>query len=496
MKSEIILSMKNVSKSFPGVKALDNVTFEVHRGEIHALVGENGAGKSTLMKILDGLYQPDSGVIEIEGSEVFLALPRDAIEQGIHIVHQELSTMDCLTVAENIFLGRLPVNTFKLVDYTKLHEMTVNSLKLIESGLKPFDIVGGLSIAEKQMIEIVKSVSFSPKILIMDEPTSSLSRKEIEKLFSILRNLNKKGVTIIYISHKLEEIFELCDRLTIMRDGKTVHTTNVKDIAKDKIIEFMVGRSVQDEFPERLKTVTDEEMFRVENLQLTKDGAVVNFSLKKGEILGFAGVVGSGRTEVMKGLLGVTKNKKYNFYKSGKKIEIRSVFDAIANGIAYLSESRSESLVYKSPVSHNITMVNMKSLLSGLGFINLKKEKAISKRYVDDLSIKTPSLEQYVLNLSGGNQQKVIIAKWLFNEPDVFIMDEPTRGIDVGAKLEIYHLMNTITSKGKSIIFISSELSELLAMSDRILVMRNGCIAGEIDREHVSPEAVMSLAIS
>ena len=496
MARDIILSMKSVTKIFPGVKALDDVTFEVDRGEIHALVGENGAGKSTLIKILDGLYIPDAGTIEIEGETVKFDNPRDAFAKGIHVVHQEVSTVDAISVAENIFMGRLPRKKNRLIDRQKLYAMTAENLKRIGSRLDPRQLVEKLSVAEKQMMEIVKAVSFSPKLLIMDEPTSSLSKKEIEALFFILRGLNAEGVTIIYISHKLEEIFELCGGITILRDGKAVHSGKVSELTKDRTIEYMVGRSVENEFPARSDTVVPEEMFRVENLRLNKDDPPLRFHVNKGEILGFAGVVGAGRTEIMSAVFGITRGESGEFFMKNRKVQINTTTDAIESGIAMLTESRRESLVAKSTVAQNITMVNLREISTGSGFLRLKKEKEVANRYVDILSIRTPSLNQYVLNLSGGNQQKVIIAKWLFNGPDLLILDEPTRGIDVGAKREIYQLMDSLAKEGKSIIFISSELGELLAMSDRLIVMKNGGIAGELRRSDFSPEVVMSLAVS
>lgn len=475
---ETFFEIKNISKSFPGVKALDNVSLSIEKGEVRALAGENGAGKSTLMKILNGNYKKDSGQILIDGKEVNVTSPTVAEEAGISIIFQELNLVEGLSIAENIFANRLST-TGKLIDWKSIYKKTEGVLKEIGFDANPRTHVSELSIAGKQMVEIAKALTYNSRILLMDEPSATLTQSEVDKMFRIIRGLKKKGVAIIYISHRIEEAFEICDSISVMRDGQIIGTSRMEDITKEQIVEMMVGRKIENSYPERSHKI-GEEVLRVENLQQRGVDKKVSFSLHSGEVLGIAGLVGAGRSETMRALFGVDFCENANVYIKGQKVQIKSPADALVHNMAFLTEDRKgEGLALEFSVMRNIGMTNIGSYLTH-GFVDNKKEKNITEKYIKAINIKTPSMKQKVFNLSGGNQQKVVVAKWLNAEPDIFIMDEPTRGIDVGAKYEIYELINQIVEEGKAVILISSELPEVLGMSDRVLVMKDNEIKAEL----------------
>ena len=491
--SDYILEMKNITKSFPGVRALDNVSFSVCSGAIHALVGENGAGKSTLMKILDGVYQTDSGSIFINDEEKKLRNPQDARSAGIGLIFQEFNLINQLSAAENIFINRL-LKKGPVVDWRSINK---EAQEIVDKLGFVFDVrtmVENLSAAQKQLVEIAKVLSEDVKIIVMDEPTSSLTASETENLLNIIKKLKDKGITTIYISHKLEEVFAISDFCTVMRDGKIIETRKTTGFTQAQIIECMVGRTVDMEFPKRNFQIGGV-VLDVKDVSMGKRVKNVSFSLRRGEILGIAGLVGSGRTELAETLFGAHGYTKGELFINGKKVKIRNTYDGKKKGIGFLTEDRKETgLVLMYDITRNISVTNLSKILKGL-FLSAKKETENVKNYVKDLKIKTPSLKQLLMNLSGGNQQKVVFAKWLFSDADILILDEPTRGIDVGAKYEIYLLMNKLAEEGKSIIMISSELPEVLGMSDRVLVLNAGEIAGELKQGEATAEAVMRLAI-
>ncbi len=487
-----ILEMKGITKKFPGVVALDNVDLQVKPGTIHALVGENGAGKSTLMKILNGVYDATAGEIYLNGERLKLSGVKDAQEKGISIIYQEFNLINTLSVAENIFLGRY--NGKKTVKWDKLRKQAQSLISDLGFEFNVDKKVGFLSTAEKQLVEIAKALSVHSKIIVMDEPTSSLTEKEVDIFFPIIERLKASGITVIYISHKLDEIYRLCDNVTVMRDGKITGNSPVSSISKDEIIEKMVGRSFDMEYPPR--TVTPGEVVvQVKNLSRRKELKNISFELHKGEILGIAGLVGAGRTELAEAIFGADPAEEGEIWINGKKAVIRSTLEGKNLSIGLVTEDRKETgLVLPMSVTQNITITDLKRMTSGL-ILNKSAEKKVAEEYVERLNIKTPSMEQTVVNLSGGNQQKVALAKWLYSDSDILILDEPTRGIDVGAKYDIYCLMNTLTEMGKSIIMISSELPEVLGMSDRVLVMHSGEIKGELVGAEMTAEKVMKLAI-
>jgi len=493
---EKILEVKNITKTFPGVVALDDVSFSIGKGEVHGLVGENGAGKSTLMKILCGVYQADSGKIVFDGQEMKRITPTLSQKAGISIIFQEFNLLRTLSIAENIFVNRLSDEDKKTVNWEKMNKKAEKILSSIGYSLDVKREVGTLSVAECQMVEIAKALSYDAKLILMDEPSATLTSKELETLFSVIDNLRKKGITIVYISHKLDEIYQLCDNTTVMRDGKVIDTKPTCEYTRDELIHKMVGRSVENEYPQRPSIEFGEEVLRVENLNLKKKNVRnINFNLKRGEILGIVGLVGSGRTEIVRAIFGADKRVSGDIYINGKKVNIKTPQDAIANKLVLLTENRrDEGLFLKYPIKSNISATCLKKIKGKL-FIDKKKETDVAKKYIEDVCIKCPSEEQKVLNLSGGNQQKVVISKWMFAEPDVLIMDEPTRGIDVGAKYEIYVLINKLTEMGKSIIFISSEIQEVLAVSDRVIVIHEGAICGEVSRDEYELDEIMKYAI-
>lgn len=492
---DYILEVENISKSFPGVKALDNVSFKIKKGEVHALVGENGAGKSTLMKILNGNYKKDQGTIKIDGAEVDIQNPNDAKACGISIIFQELNLVSLLSIAENIYIGRLPKKN-GLVDWKKLYSDTKKALDRIGYDIDPRTKIGTLSVAQKQMIEIARALSYpSTKILLMDEPTATLTTKETDILFEVVRSLKAEGISVIFISHKLEELFEICDTLTVIRDGQVIETMPIEGLTKDDVTTKMIGREITNIYPKRGKTVSDEVVLKVENLSHKEVYKNVCFELRKGEVLGMAGLVGAGRTEIARGIFGIDYKDGGNIYVNGEKVSINSPADAIKHGICYLSEDRkTEGLMGNMSVMLNISAANLDKFLKN-GIISKKQEEEVSDELVKALKVKTPDLNQIVFNLSGGNMQKVVLAKWLNTNVDIFIFDEPTRGIDVGAKYEIYQLINKLVEQGKSVIMISSELPEVMGMSDRILVIRQGEISASLDIEEMTPNDFIKYAI-
>ncbi|MBP5595834.1 MAG: sugar ABC transporter ATP-binding protein [Pseudobutyrivibrio sp.] len=491
---EVILTMNDIDKSFPGVHALDHVHFDVNRGEVHALMGENGAGKSTLMKVLTGIYTKDSGTIEFEGKEVEFHNAREAQDAGVVIVHQELNMVGHLTVAQNIFIGREFKKGFK-IDDKKMNEEAAKLFKRLNIDIDPTATMSDLTVGKQQMCEIAKAISHEAKVIVFDEPSAALTESEIAELFKIIRDLRDQQLGIVYISHRMDEIKVITDRVTVMRDGGYVGTLITKDCTKDDIINMMVGRVIYEE-PKTKSLVPDDApvVLKVEHLNAGKMVRDVSFELRKGEILGFSGLMGAGRTETARAIFGADPKESGDIYINGKKVEINSPEDAVKNGIGYLSEDRKRfGIVVQKTIAENSTLATLEKYMKGI-FINKKKENEVTQKYVDSLATKTPSIDQLVVNLSGGNQQKVVIAKWLVRDSEILIFDEPTRGIDVGAKNEIYKLMNRLAAEGKSIIMISSEMTEILRMSDRIIVMCEGKVTGEIGIEEVSQEKIMNMA--
>ena len=494
--SEYLLEMKGISKSFPGVKALQNVEFQLKAGEIHALLGENGAGKSTLIKVLGGIYIAEEGEIRIDGKPVVIDGVNAARDNGISIIHQELVLVPHMTVAENIFLGREPIGKFG-VDYKQMASTAQKMLDKFDLGISATDEIFNLSIAQQQMVEIVKAISFNCRILVMDEPTSSISDREVTQLFEIMRNLAAQGVGIIYISHKMSELNEVCDRVTVLRDGMYVGTRVVADTPRDELITMMVGRELN-QYYTRDHVKDTPVFFKCEHIDDGKKHHKrvndVSFEVKEGEIVGFAGLVGAGRSETMQCVFGLTPTATGKITLEGEQIHIGSAVDAMKHGIAMVPENRKlEGLYHIQSVSFNTTIEVLHEIINHLR-VNDKREREITQEFIDKMQTKTPSHEQRVSNLSGGNQQKVMIGRWLATKPKVLILDEPTRGVDVGAKAEIYEIMNELTKQGVAIIMVSSELPEIINMADRIYVMYDGRITGCIDYENVSQEAIMKLA--
>ena len=491
---DVILTMKGIDKSFPGVHALDHVDLEVRKGEVHALMGENGAGKSTLMKVLTGIYSKDSGTITFEGREVEFTNPREAQDAGIVIVHQELNMLGHLTVAQNIFIGREFMKG-KFIDDRKMNEEARKLFDQLGIDIDPTETMSRLTVGKQQMCEIAKAISHDAKVIIFDEPSAALTEAEIEELFKIIRDLRERQLGIVYISHRMDEIKVITDRVTVMRDGGYVGTLITKDCTKEDIINMMVGRVIYEDPKTESQVAKDAPVvLKVEHLNAGRMVQDVSFELRKGEILGFSGLMGAGRTETMRALFGADPKQSGDIYVNGEKVDIKSPKDAVRHGIGYLSEDRKRfgSIVDKS-VAENSTMATLDEYMKGL-FIDKKKENDVAQKYVDILKTKTPGVDQLVVNLSGGNQQKVVIAKWLVRNCDILIFDEPTRGIDVGAKSEIYHLMNELVAEGKSIIMVSSEMTEILRMSDRIVVMCEGRKTGELGIEEATQERIMHAA--
>ncbi len=488
-KNDIILSMKDVHKSFPGVKALDNVSLTVRAGSVHGVVGENGAGKSTLMKILSGVYEKDSGTVVFDGQTIERTTPVESLNRGLSIIYQEFNLVNTMSVGENIFLGRFKEMGGMRGTHAKAREL----LDSIGSTINTHRMVEDLSAAEKQMVEITKALSFNSKLIIMDEPSSSLTSDELKRLFQIIHDLKQRGVSIIYISHKLDEIFELCDMVTIMRDGHMIDTKLVSECTRNEMITKMVGRDIENEYPPRAHCAGDV-ILEVRSLN-TRKLHDISFELKKGEILGLVGLVGAGRTEIVRAICGADKVKGHAVSIDGKPIKIKNPAEAKRAGIGLVPEDRKlQGLVLPFSVQSNIAMASL-DRLSKLGFVNHAEEKAIAQRQIKNLAIKTPSAQTKTISLSGGNQQKCIMGRWLEISPSILILDEPTRGIDVGAKYEIYVLMKEIVENGGSIIMISSELPEVLNMSNRVLTICEGRITGEFNPEADKAQTIMDAAI-
>lgn len=492
--SEYILEMRNITKRFPGVLALDNTHLDLKPGEVHCLVGENGAGKSTMMKILAGAQLKDAGEILIDGEPIEIHSPHHAQQLGISMIYQEFNLSPYLSVAENIFLGREPCRgRTPFIDWRRMYRDAEEMLARIRVKLDVRRPVNTLSVAQNQMVEIAKALSVNAKIIVMDEPSATLTDHELEALFDLIKNLRRQELGLIYISHRLEEIFEIGDRVTVMRDGCHVGTKPVCDLTRESIIHMMVGRELKDEFPKEIFEA-GEERVRVEGLSRSGVFEDVSFNVRQGEIVGLTGLVGAGRTEVARTIFGADQKTGGKVYLDGEAVFVRSPRDAIARGIGLLTEDRKgQGLVLGMTVRENTTLSNLAELAWG-PFVNQTRERRVAQKYVKDLQIKTPSIEQVTQNLSGGNQQKVVLAKWLFTGSKMLIFDEPTRGIDVGAKVEIYKLMNELVRQGVAILMISSELPEVLGMCDRILVMHEGRLAGELARTEATQEKIMQLA--
>ncbi|OIU88198.1 sugar ABC transporter ATP-binding protein [Microbacterium sp. AR7-10] len=493
--SDPILRMEGISKGFPGVQALQDVHLEVHPGEVLVLVGENGAGKSTLMKILSGIYTRDAGTITFEGEQIELTGPLQAQQLGITIIHQELNMMPDLTVAQNIYIGREP-KTGPFLSERALNRRTEELLQRLDIKLDPRRKVGDLTVAEQQMVEIAKALSFNAKVLIMDEPTSALTDAEVETLFVLIEQLKQRGTGIVYISHRMDELRRLADRVSVLRDGAYIGSLEKSEISIPRIIEMMVGRAIDEGTrPEAREHAGDPVVLDVQGLStktLLKD---VSFQLHKGEILGFAGLMGAGRTETARAIIGADRKDAGTINVGGKPARIRQPEDAVKRGIGYLSEDRKLlGLMLEQDVTFNTVLASLDSYANAIGWMGDRKAKNQTKDYVQQLRVKTPSVNQIVKLLSGGNQQKVVIARWLMRDCDILIFDEPTRGIDVGAKEEIYRLMQQLAASGKSIIVISSELPEILRVANRIAVFANGRITGTLRNEEASQEKIMQLA--
>ena len=495
MSNPVILEMKGIVKSFGPVKALKGVDFDLRAGEVHALMGENGAGKSTLMKVLTGIHKPNEGTIHYNGKQVEYSKPKEAMDDGIVIVHQELNMMNDLTVAQNIFIGREEVSQGLFIDDNAANKKAKELFNLLKLDINPQEKVGHLTVGKQQMVEIAKALSMDAKVIVFDEPTAALTESEINELFVIIDDLRQKGVGITYISHRMDEIARITDRVTVMRDGEYVGTVNTKDTTKDEIIAMMVGRTIYED-PKAASAVSEDApvVLEVEHLNAGSSVKDVSFVLRKGEILGFSGLMGAGRTEVARLLFGADKKDSGTIKINGKEVDIKNPQDAIREGIGYLSEDRKRyGCIVDMTIANNTVMTNLDKYVHSF-LINDSEIVTASDKFVKSLRTKTPSSKQLVRNLSGGNQQKVVIAKWLEQDSDILIFDEPTRGIDVGAKSEIYTLMNELVAQGKSIIMISSELTEILRMSDRIVVMCEGRKTGELDISQATQERILALA--
>ncbi|MGB9857764.1 MAG: sugar ABC transporter ATP-binding protein [Dictyoglomaceae bacterium] len=493
---DYILEVRNIYKSFTGIKpVLEGVNFNLKKGEIHALLGENGAGKSTLIKIISGVLQPDHGNILLRGKKVYFNNPMDAQKHGIAAVFQELALFPELSVAENIFIGHYKYrSSFRSIDWKNLYKEAKAFLNSLGIEIDPKVPVKNLSIAERQIVEIARVLSIDPEILIMDEPTSSLTLEETQRLFNIIQNLKEKGKSIIFISHRLEEVFEIADRVTVLRDGQYVGTKEVSETNVDELIQMMVGRKLEDMYP-KVETKRGKPLLRVDGLTRNGEFYDVSFELFEGEVLGIGGLVGSGRTEVAQTIFGIRNKDKGEIYVRGEKVDIKNPKDAISLGIVYVPEDRHQhGLLLPMDIVCNITLPILENL-ANTGVINKKEEEVLTKRYFELLDIRASGIRQKVMSLSGGNQQRVVLAKWLATKPKILILDEPTRGVDVGAKVAIYQLINKLAQEGYGIILISSEMPEIIGMSDRILVMHEGRIVGVIPRREATQEKILSMAL-
>lgn len=490
--AETILRMKGIRKRFPGVQALDGVSFDLQAGEVHVLIGENGAGKSTLMKILSGIYPKDEGSIFLAENEVTIGSPRDAIRQGVVMIHQELAPIPEMTIAENIFVGREPAR-LGVVQAKKLNENAAELLQRLECNLDPAALMRTLSVAHMQMVEISKALSFEPRVIIMDEPTSAIGEDDVDHLFSVIRKLKEQGVGIVYISHKLNEIYRISDRITVLRDGRNVVTKKTSEVDRNELISLMVGREIHSIFPKRSVPIGGE-VLRVEGLGCEGVFHDIGFTVRSGEILGISGLMGAGRTEVVEAVCGIRKLTTGTVWIEGKVKTIRSPKDAIREGLAIVTEDRKRTgLNLKGTVKENMTLLKLREL-SRFGVMQSRAERALVDEKIAQLQVKTPGRDHLTISLSGGNQQKVVIAKWLLVNPKVLILDEPTRGIDVGAKSEIHRLIVDFAEKGMAVIMISSELPEIIGMSDRVFVMHEGQGMGCLDRSDFTQERIMKLS--
>jgi ribose transport system ATP-binding protein len=491
---DLLLEIYNVSKRFPGVIALNNISLDLRRGEVHAIAGENGAGKSTLMKILSGVHKSDEGRIVYKNSLLSIKNPHDALIQGISIIYQELTLAPHLTVAQNVFLGREYTHLGGLLDEAKQNSVVAEMFKSLNLDISPTALVKDLGVSKQQMVEIVKALSAKSEVLIMDEPTSALTETEINELFKVIHKLKKEGVGIFYISHRLEELRQVVDRISVLRDGQHIGTYDYSKITINDLISKMVGRAIDDKFPQR-KTSKGDKLFEVKNINRKNKLKNISFNLYKGEILGIAGLMGAGRTELARAIFGADSIDSGEIFLNGKALHIKTPIDAINAGIGYITEDRKkDGLALSLQVDYNITLADMNKVCGRTGIISSLKEKAIASSFVKNLKIKTPSLMQIVRKLSGGNQQKVVLAKWLCRNSKLLIFDEPTRGIDVGAKYEVYELMNELVRNGVGIIMISSELPEILGMSDRIIILHEGEISGEVNRDEATQELILNYA--
>ncbi len=494
MAEDYILQIESVSKSFPGVKALDSVSFSVPRGTIHALVGENGAGKSTLIKILAGIYHAEAGSVKLNGGSVAFKTPSEARANGISVVHQEMKLAEPLSVAENLFVGGILVDKNRLVDWK---EMRRRAKEIVDNLGVEIDVrapVDSLTVAKKQIVEICRAVNINCKLMIMDEPSATLTDRELEIMFSIVKRLRSEGITIIYISHRLDEIFNLADNVTVLRDGKVVDTKPVRDVTREELISMMVGRKLGQEYPKEAAE-PGEVLLEVKNL--VRKGVLhdISFNVRRGEILGISGLVGSGRTELARAILGIDKIDGGEIHVRGKRVQYRSFYEAIKDGLGLIPEDRkSQGLVQIFSVKRNICLVSMDKIIRG-GIVRSKLEQAYGEEYAEKLHVITPSMDTQVQYLSGGNQQKVVVAKWMLQNSEILFIDEPTRGIDVGAKSEIYRLLNGLVKQGKTVIMISSEMPEILGMCDRIVVLHEGRMMGELTQSEATQERIMAMCV-
>jgi len=489
MNQEVALSLKNITKTYPGVVAIDNLSISFYKGEVHALVGENGAGKSTLIRTISGAVVPDAGSIEIDGMKYKKMTPKISRQHGVEVIYQEFNLIPALTVAENICFGE---ESGKLVDFNILTKKALDVFDMMNISIDPNKTVSELPTAQQQLVEIAKAISKNARVIVMDEPTAPLTVNEVESLFKIIEKLKNKGITIVYISHRMEEIFSISDRVSVMRDGKYIDTKKTKETNRQELIQLMVGRELAEKYPSR-NNITKEKALEVRNIS-GNGNKNISFHVNRGEIVGFAGLVGAGRTELVRMIFGADKLETGEIFINGKAVNIRSPKQAINLGIGLIPEDRKQQGAFLSMgIDWNISISNIRELCK-YGIIDEKLAENQANKYIKDLSIKTPFIDQLVKNLSGGNQQKVVLAKVLATNSNVIIFDEPTRGIDVGAKQEIYHLMNRLANEGKSIIMISSDMEELLGMSDRILVLSEGKLVGEVDKEQFSQNYILELA--
>jgi L-arabinose transport system ATP-binding protein len=494
--AEAFLEFRSVTKTFPGVVALRDINMGIWKGEVHGLVGENGAGKSTLLKILSGAYTPSAGTVVINGTEHAFQGTRDALDQGIAVIYQELNLVPEMTVAENLLLGHMPTKKLGIIDFKKMNALAQEEMQYVLENIDPRSKVKKHPIAQRQMVEIAKALLQSADIIAFDEPTSSLSDKEIKRLFQIIHNLREQGKAIIYVSHRMEEIFQVCDRVTVLRDGELVETFNdIKKVNHDLLVKKMVGREIKDVYGYRERTIGNE-LLQVKTLSGQGIKGNASFSVRAGEIVGFFGLVGAGRTELMRLVYGAERVESAHITIDGERVSCSHPKDAIDKGICYCPEDRKDDgIIPIRSVDENINISCRRHMLTGKILLNKQKEQANADHFINKLSIRTPSRRQLIGNLSGGNQQKTILARWLSEDIRVFLMDEPTRGIDVGSKYEIYQIIYTLAEEGKAVVFVSSDLPEVMGVADRIIVMRNGAIVGEVSRSEATEEALLSLAL-